>query len=53
MGIVGVDHKGKGKDTAFVDTFVRSNGQFKVEDVVGVGEDGFHCRGKVELGQVW
>lgn len=53
MRVIGVDHKGKSEDTALVDAFVRSNSEFKIEDVVGVWEDSFHCRGKVEFSQVW
>lgn len=53
MRVIGVDHKGKSEDTALVDAFVRSNSEFKIEDVVGVWKDSFHCRGKVEFSQVW
>ena len=50
-----VDGEVETKAPSLVHSFVGLNCQGKIEDVVGVGERGFHCasEGAFKFGEVW
>jgi hypothetical protein len=53
VGEVLADGEGEVELAAFVEAFVGGDSEGKVEDVVGVGEGGFHGRGEGKFGEVW
>lgn len=48
-----VDGEGEVEGAAAVETFVRSDGEREVEDVIGIGEVQGHGGGEGEFRNVW